>query len=87
MAIRASNEQLRTGRLDDGHAVAVITRKGARRFVSNDLIVNNENDAIGPDAVAWDHRDHPLITGRGRTVQQATAAVQAELARRRNQLP
>jgi hypothetical protein len=87
VAFRASPEQLRTGQLGEGHAVAVITRNGATLFVSNDLVVHNENDAIGPDAVAWDHKEFPVIKGRGRTMQAAIAALQAELARRRSQLP
>jgi hypothetical protein len=81
VAIRASPQQLRTRQLDDGHAVAVMTRRGATLDVSNDLVVRNVNDAIGPDAVAWTHKEFLLITARGNTVQQATAALVRELAK------
>jgi hypothetical protein len=81
VAVRASAEQLRTQKLDDGHALAVVQRKGATLFVSNDLIVHNVNDGIGPEAVAWTHKEFPLITAKGRTVQDATAALSVEIAR------
>lgn len=62
--------------------MAVMTRKGASFFVSNDLIVRTLDDAIGPNAVAWTHKDFPLIPGEGKTVQQATAATISEMQRR-----
>ncbi len=83
VAVRASAEQVRTNQLDEGHAVAVIQRKGAKLFVSNDVVVDDRNDAIGPDAVEWKNKEFPLISGKGKTVQEAITALQAELARRR----
>jgi len=81
VAVRASAEQLHSHQLDDGHAVAVISRKGETLFVSNDLIVRDQNQAIGPDAVAWKHKNFPLLTTRGKTWQEASAALGAELAK------
>jgi hypothetical protein len=81
VAVRASEEQLRDNRLDDGHAVAVLKRRGETLIVSNDLVVHNPNDAIGPDAVRWEHKNFRLITAKGRTWQEANEALGKKLAR------
>jgi uncharacterized protein DUF4157 len=81
VAVRASAEQLHTHQLDEGHAVAVMNRKGATMYVSNDLVVHNVSDAIGPNAVAWTHKQFPLISGKGKTVQEATEALRVELGK------
>ena len=81
VAIRASADQLRAHQFDDGHAVAVVSRNGETLFVSNDTIVKNEAGAIGPDAVQWTHKNFPLVTTRGKTWQEAQAALAVELAK------
>lgn len=81
MAVRASDDQIRSNRIDSGHALAKVTRNGATMFVSNDLIVSTEVDGIGPDAVAWHDKTKPLHTARGTTVLQAHTALVNQLTR------
>ncbi len=80
VAVRATADQVKNNQLDEGHAVAVLKRKGATLYISNELLVDNPNDAVGPNAVDWDHPNFPLISGSGPTVQAATAALKAKLA-------
>jgi len=81
LAVRATDEQIRAQRIDAGHAVAVLARGGKRLIVSNHLVVDNENDAIGPEAVAWAHAKAPLHSAAGKTLAQAKRRLEAELSR------
>ncbi|MFA5241068.1 MAG: DUF4157 domain-containing protein [Sulfuricella sp.] len=87
IGVRASDQQLRAGNtLDDAHALAQIRRKGERFFVSNDSVVNREQDGIGPNAVAWTRPDNPIYTGRGNTLAAAVRSAQQRLSQRIRQL-
>jgi hypothetical protein len=80
VAVRASPAQRASGgALSDAHAIARVRRNGTLMIVSNHLIVFDENDAIGPDAVAWTDKDNPLFRGTGPTIRAATTAVQQKL--------
>jgi hypothetical protein len=84
IAIRASDAQLLSGDvLDDAHAIAKFTLDGQDRYVSNHLIVDTEEDGIGPDAVAWTHKEHPLIRAEGPAMAEAVTAVMQAMANAR----
>lgn len=87
VGVRASDEQLLAGdTLDDVHALAQIRRKGRRFFVSNDSIVDSEQDGIGPNAVAWTRPDNPIFLGRGNSIAAAVTSVQQRMSQRIRQL-
>ena len=84
VGLRASDETLRSpGVLDDGHALARITRNGSTRFVSNQLIVATENAGIGPTAVAWTRPESRLFRGSGLTLKAAVQNAIAGIVQRR----
>jgi hypothetical protein len=84
VAFRASDDQLLTeGAIDSGHAIAKFSRNGQDRWVSNHLVVTSEDGGIGPDAVAWEHSDFPLIKAKGATLSAAADAIIGELAKAR----
>jgi hypothetical protein len=84
IGIRASDAQLLSGNvIDDGHAIAKISRNGKAGYVSNDIVVDTEEAGIGRNAVAWTNRSNPLIRARGATMAAAVAAVLDAVARAR----
>jgi hypothetical protein len=85
LAVRATDEQIRNNKIDAGHAIAVMRRKGANLIVSNDSIVGNVNDAIGPEAVAWQNAQAPLHRANGQTLAIAKRALERILAGIANQ--
>ncbi len=87
VGIRASDEMVRNATtLDDAHALAKVTLRGKTAFISNGSIVNTENEGIGPDAVAWDHKDNPIFLGRGQTMKGAVDAAMAKMMARKKKL-
>jgi uncharacterized protein DUF4157 len=85
-AVRATDDDLLNNTIDDGHALAQLTRNGEQFFVSNDLVVKKEKDGIGPDAVAWTKKDAPLHKASGSTNAAALAALIDQLAKKRQAL-
>ena len=84
IGIRASDAQLLSGNvIDDGHAIAKFNRGGQDRYVSNHLIVDTEEDGIGPNAVAWTNKGNPLIRAKGPTMAEAVTAVMDAMANAR----
>ncbi|PWB55636.1 MAG: hypothetical protein C3F18_05515 [Nitrosomonadales bacterium] len=87
IGVRASDQQLQAGNtLDDAHALAQISRNGRRFFVSNDSVVDSEQEGIGPNAVAWTRPDNPIYIGRGNSVAAALRSVQQRMSQRIRQL-
>lgn len=80
VAVRATDEDVVSNRIDAGHALAAMNRAGKDFFVSNHLIVNTKNDGIGPDAVAWEKSKAPLHEASGTTIPGANAALRDRLA-------
>lgn len=80
VAVRATDEDIAGNKIDEGHALAHLTRQGKHFWVSNHLIVMSENDGIGPDAVAWEKKDAPLHKRSGPTLQAANQALADALA-------
>jgi hypothetical protein len=87
VGVRASDPQLRAGNtLDDAHALAQVRRGGQRFFISNDSVVDREQDGIGPNAVAWTRPDNPIYTGYGNSIAAAAGSAQQRMRRRIRQL-
>lgn len=80
MAVRATDQQIRSNTIDTGHAIAVLRRNGATLIVSNDSIVDNDEDAIGPDAVAWAHSQATLHQANGASLAAAKRALEQALS-------
>jgi hypothetical protein len=78
-AVRATDENIRANKIDDGHAIAEVTRGGKTFFVSNDSIFDTEERALD---VAWANPDAPLIQATGSTNAAALAALKALLAKK-----
>jgi hypothetical protein len=70
-AVRANDNDLLTDSIDEGHAIVLLSRKGAQFFVSNDITVDKENEAIGEDAVAWTKPKAQLFKASGPTNPEA----------------
>ena len=85
-AVRATDDDVKNNRIDEGHALAQITRTGQTFFVSNDLTVDTEKGGIGPDAVAWDKKDAPLFKAAGSTQPASLAALIAALKKKMDAL-
>jgi hypothetical protein len=75
VAVRATNDDIDGNKIDEGHALAHLTRQGKHFWVSNHLVVMSENDGIGPNAVAWNKKDAPLHKRSGATLQAANQAL------------
>ena len=75
VAVRATDDDVASDRIDEGHALAAMSRAGKDFFVSNHLIVNTKNDGIGPNAVAWDKSNAPLHEASGATIAAANGAL------------
>jgi hypothetical protein len=86
LAIRASDDEVRRDAFNTAHAVAIMTRQGATLFVSNDEIENRLEDAIGPDAVAWENAKGTITQGEGSTVDDAFKDMMANIATRKQKL-
>jgi hypothetical protein len=82
LAVRATDEDLVTNRVDSGHALAAMKRNGTGFFVSNNLIVFTKNDGIGPDAVAWGNSKAPLREAAGATIPGTNTRLANDLAAR-----
>ena len=80
VAVRATNDDIASDKIDEGHALAHLTRGGKHFWVSNHLIVMSENDGIGPNAVAWTKKNAPLLKQSGATLQAANQALIDALA-------
>ncbi len=85
-AVRATDEDIRNNRIDEGHTIAILKRKGETFIVSNDLIVGKIKEGIGPDAVAWAKRNAPLYTGSGATNAASLKALKKVLMKKANSL-
>lgn len=85
-AVRATDDDILNDTIDSGHAIAHLKRKGQDFFVSNDLIVLKEEDAIGPDAVAWGNSKAPLTKASGPTNAAAQAALERVIGRKKEAL-
>jgi len=86
MAIRASDDEVRRDAFNTAHAVAIMKRQGATLFVSNDEIENKMEDAIGPDAVAWENAKGTITQGEGSTIDAAFEDLTKEIAKRKSKL-
>jgi hypothetical protein len=82
VAVRASQDQLQSGKFDAAHAVAVVKRQGATLFISNYLVFDTEDGAMD---VAWKHPEFEQIEAQGKTVWDANAALKAKLAKMQQQ--
>jgi hypothetical protein len=80
VAVRATDTDIAANKIDEGHALAHLTRQGKHFWVSNHLIVMTENDGIGPNAVAWEKKDAPLHKHSGPTLKAANQALADALA-------
>lgn len=85
-AVRATNDDILNDTIDSGHAITHMKRKGKDFFVSNDLIVFKEDDAIGPDAVAWGNSKAPLTKASGPTNAAALQALKQAIIRKKEAL-
>jgi hypothetical protein len=83
IAVRASNEQIKNDTLDDGHAIAKVTRQSKVFFVSNYLTNDTEAEAMD---VAWEHPDLPLHKATASDYNTATKKLAEELAKIRSSL-
>jgi hypothetical protein len=79
LSLRASDSQIKYSlSFDDAHAIAHLarrdptTKKSSNLYVSNDDIVFNKDDGLGPAAVAWTNKANPIYEGRGKTIERAT---------------
>jgi Domain of unknown function (DUF4157) len=81
-AVRATNDDLVNDAIDEGHAIVLLSRKGQQFFVSNDITVDKEQDAIGPDAVAWTKSTAPLHKATGSTNPEALANLKESLRKK-----
>jgi hypothetical protein len=86
VAIRATDDNLLSGNIDAGHAVAKMNRGGKVFFVSNDSIVFTEDDAIGEDAVAWRNSKAPRFDGSAKTIPAATDAAWKKIEKKTDDL-
>ncbi len=80
MAVRATDQQIRDNSIDTGHAIAVLRRNGATLIVSNDSVVDSDDAAIGPDAVAWENAQAPLHRANGSTLARAKRVLEGILS-------
>jgi hypothetical protein len=71
VAVRADNADIENDRVAAGHALAVMSRGGKEFFISNDSIVNTEDEGIGPNAVAWEKSAATLRKATGSTIPGA----------------
>jgi hypothetical protein len=81
VAVRATDADIVGNKIDEGHALAHMKRKGKDFFVSNHLIVDTEDEGIGSDAVAWDKKDAPLHKTAGATIPGTNSALEAQLGK------
>lgn len=87
IGVRASDAQLQAGvDLEDVHALARISRNGRHVYISNDLVVDSEQDGVGPHAVDWTQPDNPLYIGRGNSIDAAVRGVRRRMSQRIQQL-
>lgn len=80
VAVRATPDDIVSDRVDAGHALAAMNRKGKDFFVSNHLVVATEDGGIGEEAVAWEHKKSPLHKAKGKPIPAANAKLSAEIA-------
>jgi hypothetical protein len=80
--VRATNDDLVNDAIDEGHAIVLLSRKGEKFIVSNDIIVDKEDDAIGEEAVAWTKKTAPLHKATGPTNPEALANLKDSLAKK-----
>ncbi len=80
VAVRATPDDIVSDRVDAGHALAAMNRKGKDFFVSNHLIVATEEGGIGEEAVAWEHKKSPLHKATGKPIPTANARLADKLA-------
>lgn len=86
VAVRAEDTDIVQNRISAGHALAKLRRKGQVFWVSNGIIVNSENDGIGPDAVAWEKSTAPLHKTSGSTIPGTNARLQQILGERADRI-
>jgi len=85
-AVRATDDDVLNNTISAGHAIAQMSRNGKQFFVSNYLIVFSENEAIGPDAVAWEKAKAPLFKASGSSNSEALAALEKVLQKKEQEL-
>ena len=83
-AVRATDDDILSDTISDGHAITHMVRAGKHFFVSNDLIVDREEDAIGPGAVAWHEPNAPLHKASGATNGAGLSALKKVIIRKKS---
>lgn len=78
-AVRATDEQIRRNEIDEGHALAEISRNGKTFFVSNQYTFDKEKDAMD---VAWAHPNAPMTKATGNTNNGALDALKEKLKKK-----
>lgn len=78
-AVRATDAQIRSNAIDEGHALAQISRQGKTFFVSNQYTFDKEKDAMD---VAWAHPDAPMTKATGNTNNAALEALKEKLRKK-----
>lgn len=87
VAVRATDEDITSDKIDEGHALAHISRDGKDGWVSNDSIVSSEEGGIGPNAVAWVKSKAPLHKATGSTIIGANERLRSMLGELARNLP
>lgn len=80
VAVRASDEAIVENRIDAGHALAHLTRKGQDLWVTNATVEASKADA--ERTVGWDPKDKTLREATGSTVPGANANLEKALGER-----
>ena len=78
-AVRATDAQIRSNSIDEGHALAQISREGKTFFVSNQYTFDKEKEAMD---VAWAHPDAPMTKATGNTNNAALEALKEKLKKK-----
>jgi len=81
--IKATDADIESGKIDSGHAIAKMTRKGGTFWVSNYLIAKSETAAMD---VAWRTPDSPNFDGVDKDINAATDKSTARLDAHRQAL-
>jgi hypothetical protein len=81
--IKATDADIESGKIDSGHAIAKMTRKGGTFWVSNYLIAKSEKAAMD---VAWRTPDSPNFDGVDKDINAATDKSTARLDAHRQAL-
>ena len=83
VVFHATDDDLRSGNLNDGHAVTEMTRKGKTFWVSNHLIASTLKSALD---VAWHNPNAPVFQATAKDINAASDAVTAQMKKKTDQL-